>query len=139
MRNLAAGYDLERLYTLNQAQWKLIAPYFPKAPSRKGFQAEIANREVFEAVLWRTRTGCPWRDLPPPFGSWHAIFTRWSRWAKAGVPQRAMSALHQAQLAQGEFDLRLVLLDSTIVRAHQHAAGAAKKKATKRSVVPAAA
>lgn len=132
MLDLSARYDLERLYTLNEAQWELIAPYFPKAPGQKGFQQEIANREVFEAVLWRTRTGCPWRDIPPCFGFWHTIYTRWSRWGQAGVPQRAMSALHEAQLAQGDFDLRLVLLDSTIVRAHQHAAGAPKKRASRR-------
>jgi transposase len=119
----------ERLYQLSETQWEQIKASFPQRRGQSGFAAKIDNREVFEAVLFRLRTGCPWRDLPAAYGDWHAINTRWQRWVKSGVPQRAMVAWHLEAVKRGEIDCGLALLDSTIVRAHQHAAGARKKKA----------
>jgi transposase len=78
-----------------------------------------------EAVLWMARTGAPWRDLPPTFGPWNTAFRRFSRWADKGVWQVLF-----ARLAE-EADFEEVFLDSTIVRAHQHAAGAPKKRDNK--------
>jgi transposase len=118
-----------RLYQLSEAQWGDIELSFPQRRGQSGFEREIANRDVFEAVLYRLRTGCPWRDLPTEYGPWHTINTRWRRWVKSGVPQRVMVAHHLAGVERGEIDLSLALLDSTIVRAHQHAAGARKKRA----------
>ena len=85
------------------------------------------NRLFVEAVLWVARTGAPWRDLPPALGSWHNVFTRYSRWSKKGVWQRLIEAIID------DPDLEALLIDSTIVRAHQHAAGAQKKPGRKRS------
>ena len=85
------------------------------------------NRLFIEAVLWIARTGSPWRDLPPALGNWHATYTRFSRWGKAGVWQQVINAVRE------DADLEALLIDSTIVRAHQHAAGAQKKKAPNRS------
>ena len=117
-----------RQQQLNDQQWAAIAPLFPSQPGRKkGFRPTVDNRTVFEAVLWRERVGCPWRDLPASFGPWHTLYMRWSRWVAAQVPQRVMRALHAAARRDGRLQLALALLDSTIVRAHQHAAGAAKK------------
>src|SRR5919201_1318652 len=76
------------------------------------------------------RTGCPWRDLPTVYGPWHTIYMRWSRWVEAGVPERAAQAILAARQRAGDFDPALALLDSTLVRAHQHAAGAQKKSGT---------
>ena len=73
---------------------------------------------------------CPrraWRDLPPALGHWHNVFTRFSRWSKAGVWQRVIEAVSE------DVDLEALLIDSTVVRAHQHAAGAQKKRGRKRS------
>jgi putative transposase len=71
-----------------------------------------------EAVLWIVRTGSPWRDLPSIFGNWNSVFVRFNRWSKAGVWQRILDAVSD------DPDFEYLILDSTIVRAHQHAAGA---------------
>lgn len=123
----------DRLHCLEEEHWALIEDSFPRAKGNKGFQPEISNREVLEAVIYRSRTGCPWRDLPKEYGYWHAIYMRWTRWIKDGVMQRALNKLHAQKEAAGEISPALVFVDSTIVRAHQHAAGAKKKPARKRS------
>ena len=122
-----------RLYQLSDAQWAEIEAAFPQRRGKSGFEQKISNRTAFEAVLYRERTGCPWRDLPVAYGDDHTIYMRWLRWVKSGVPQRAMVARYLAGVKSGKIDLRLALLDSTIVRAHQHAAGALKKTGRKPS------
>jgi len=68
-----------------------------------------------EAVLWSARTGSPWRDVAPALGNWHATYTRFSRWGKNGVWPRIIAAVSD------ETDLEALLIDRTVVRAHQHA------------------
>ena len=85
------------------------------------------NRLFVEAVLWIARTSVPWRDLPEAFGVWNSVYQRFARWSNNGVWHRVF-----AELAK-DADFEEVFLDSTIVRAHQHAAGAQKKRAIKRS------
>jgi transposase len=79
------------------------------------------NRLFVEAVLYRYRAGIPWRDLPERFGDWKAVHTRHTRWAESGVWEKLFKAL--ATDADNEY----AMIDSTIVRAHQHSAGALKK------------
>ncbi len=81
------------------------------------------NRLFIDAVLYRYRAGIPWRDLPERFGDFRVVHTRFSRWGKSGVWERVFKPL------AGEADNEYALIDSTIVRAHQHSAGARKKKA----------
>src|SRR5258707_10072694 len=69
-------------------------------------------------VLWIARTGSPWRDLPSAFGNWNSVWRRFDRWSQSGVWHRIFSAL------AGDPDFEYLIIDSTIVRAHQHAAGA---------------
>ena len=111
---------------LRDDQWERIKDLVPGKATDRGVTAKD-NRLFIEAVLWIARTGSPWRDLPPALGNWHATYTRFSRWGKAGVWQRVIDAVSE------DADLEALLIDSTIVRAHQHAAGALKKKAPKRS------
>ena len=105
---------------LSDDQWERIADLLPK---RQGDQKAIAedHRFFIEAVLWIARTGAPWRDLPSSFGHWNNVYKRFSRWVKNGTWDRIMQA------TVVDPDLEALLLDSTIVRAHQHAAGAEKK------------
>jgi len=111
---------------LRNDQWERIEHLLPGKVSDCGVSAKD-NRLFVEAVLWIARTGSPWRDLPPQLGDWHNVYTRFSRWGKTGVWQRVIEAVST------DMDLQALLLDSTIVRAHQHAAGAQKKRARKRS------
>ena len=119
----------ERLWQLSEEQWNQIEGAFPQRRGESGFEAEIPNRTVFEAVLFRARTGCAWRDLPSAYGDDHTIYVRWNRWVKSGVPQRVLAAWYAQATRDGELAGSLALLDSTVVRAHQHAAGARKKSA----------
>jgi transposase len=80
---------------------------------------------VFEAILWRYRTGSPWRDLPPEFGPWQTAWKRLNRWAGDGTLDNLLAAAHGDAEVAGELDW-VVSADSTIARAHQHAAGARK-------------
>jgi len=111
---------------LRNDQWERIEHLLPGKASDCGVTAKD-NRLFVEGVLWIARTGSPWRDLPGQLGNWHNVYTRFSRWGKTGVWQRVIEAVST------DTDLQTLLLDSTIVRAHQHAAGAQKNKARKRS------
>jgi len=101
---------------LTNEQWERMAPHLPGKPSDPGRTGKD-NRLFVEAVLWLARTGTPWRDLPALFGHWNSVFIRFSRWSKDGVWDRLFAAT-----ADGP-DFEYVMIDSTIVRAHQHAAG----------------
>ena len=105
---------------LTDEQWQTIEGLLPGKPGDRGRSAKD-NRLFVEAVIWLARTGSPWRDLPPEFGNWHSTYVRFARWRDAGVWNRVALAL------AGERDLGRVFIDSTIVRAHQHASGAQKK------------
>jgi len=113
---------------LRNDQWRRIEQMLPGKASDRGVTAKD-NRVFVEAVLWMARTGSPWRDLPDEFGPWNSVYKRFARWSEHGVRHRVF-----AELAK-DADFEEVFLDSTIVRAHQHAAGAPKKKVIKRSAV----
>src|ERR1700733_8795516 len=76
--------------------------------------------DVVEGVLWIVRTGSPWRDLPEVFGEWNSVFRRFSRWSRKGVWWRIFEAMSD------DPDFEYLIVDSTIIRAHQHASGAKK-------------
>lgn len=108
-------------------QWERIEHLLPGKATDCGVTAKD-NRLFVEAVLWIARTGSPWRDLPPELGNWHNVYTRHSRWGTKGVWHRVVEATSM------HADLQALLVDSTIVRAHQHSAGAQKKRGRRRSV-----
>ena len=111
---------------LRNDQWERVEHLLPGKASDPGVTARD-NRLFLEAVLWIARTGAPWRDLPPQLGNWHNTYTRFSRWGKTDVWQRLIEAVSD------DSDLEALFIDSSIVRAHQHAAGAQKNTARKRS------
>jgi transposase len=116
-----------RRYALRDDQWDRIKDDLPGQMGSVGVTA-VDNRLFVEAVLYRYRAGIPWRDLPERFGDWKNIHRRFSRWAATGVWERVFKQL--AEDADNEY----AMIDSTVVRAHQHSAGAPKKTArTKRS------
>ena len=109
---------LDRLI-LDDAAWARMAPHIIGDERTRGSSGRD-NRMFVEAVLWIVRTGSPWRDLPEAFGSWNSAFRRFSRWSAKGVWQRVFTAMAD------DPDFEYLIIDSTIVRAHQHAAGAKK-------------
>ena len=116
-----------RRYALRDDQWDRICDLLPGRAGSVGVTA-VDNRLFVEAVLYRYRAGIPWRDLPERFDNWKNVHQRFSRWAKSGVWERLLQ--HLAADADNEY----AMIDSTIVRAHQHSAGAQKKSArTRRS------
>jgi transposase len=108
-------------YGLRDDQWERITDLLPGKPGDVGATARD-NRRFVEAVLYRYRAGIPWRDLPERLGGWKNTHRRFSRWATNGVWQRVFEPL--AADANNEY----AVIDSTIVRAHQHRAGAPKKR-----------
>lgn len=111
-----------RRYGLRDDQWERIEGMLPGRQGTVGRRARD-NRLFVEAVLYRYRAGIPWRDLPERFGDFRVVHTRFTRWARRGVWKRLFE--HLASEADNEY----ALIDSTIVRAHQHSAGARKKGA----------
>ena len=115
-------------YELRDDQWGRIQGLLPGRSGSVGRPA-TNNRLFVEAVLYRYRAGIPWRDLPERFGDFRVVHMRFSRWARRGVWKKLFQ--HLAAEADNEY----AMIDSTIVRAHQHSAGALKKGAlTKPSV-----
>ncbi len=106
-----------RRYALRDDQWERIKDLLPGREGHVGVTARD-NRLFVEAVLYRYRAGIPWRDLPERFGDFRVVHLRHSRWSKTGVWERIFKTLSQ------DADNEYVMIDSTIVRAHQHSSGA---------------
>lgn len=116
-------------YIITDEVWAVFGPMVERCKSPFGPEPDVPDRMFFEAVLYWARVGCPWRDLPAEFGDWSAVYNRLRRWVASGRLER----LFEEMTAQAECDgLRRVMIDSTIVRAHQHAAGAPKQRGAPR-------
>ena len=119
------GRPMQR-FGLRDDQWERIKDFLPGREGHVGGTA-VDNRLFVDAVLYRYRTGIPWRDLPVRFGDWKVVHQRFGRWAKSGVFERIF------KLLASDPDNEYMMIDATIVRAHQHSAGARKKTVRKRS------
>ncbi len=108
-------------YGLRDDQWERIQDLLPGRKDTVGVTAKD-NRLFVEAVLYRYRTGIPWRDLPGRFGDFRVIHTRHTRWSRKGTWKADFEIL------AADVDNEYAMIDSTIVRAHQHSAGAKKKE-----------
>lgn len=104
--------------------WDRIEPLMPADPVRGRRWAD--HRRTLEAIAWKYRTNSPWRDLPDEFGSFQTTHKRLIRWAVDGTWEKTFAAVLAAADADDDIDWTLSV-DSTVVRAHQHAAGACKE------------
>ena len=105
-------------YDLTDFEWSVIEPVLPKG--RPGRQPQN-NRRVMNGIFWVLRTGAPWRDLPERYGPYTSAYNRFNRWRKAGIWDRLMDAVTKAH------DGKVQMIDSSVVRVHQHASGVKKR------------
>lgn len=117
---------MARRFEMTDEPWIRIEPLLPGRADTPGVTARD-HRNFVDAVLGIARTGAGWRDLPERFGDWNNTFQRFHRWAQSGVWARVREALG------GDADLEHRMIDATVIRAHQHAAGAEKQAATRPS------
>ena len=126
-------------YIITDEIWAILGPMVEGCTSPLGPEPELPERMFFEAVLYRARVGHPWRDLPGEFGDWSAVYNRLRRWIGSGRLKKLFGLMAERP---GCEELRRLMIDSTIVRAHQHSAGARRKKGAprrRRSAAPEAA
>ena len=112
---------MRRRHELTDAEWSRLEPLLP--PHRSG-KPRKDDRLVVNGILWKLATGAPWRDLPERYGPWQTVYTRFRRWTLAGVWDRIFAAVQRQADAAGELDWAVHFVDGTVIRAHQHAAGA---------------
>lgn len=107
---------------LSDEEWARLEPHLPTNHGRGGRWQ--CHRRVINGILFRQRTGLPWRDLPLCFGSWKTVHDRHRRWSADGTWEKILLAVQTNADAEGRIDWSIVSVDSTTCRAHQHAAGA---------------
>ena len=110
-------------HELTYKQWERLQPLLPPQKPKTGRPA-TDHRRILNGLLWLLRTGAPWRDLPERYGPWSTVASRFYRWRKAGLWARLFAAVQQQADAAGQLDWDIHYVDGTIIRAHQHAAGA---------------
>jgi transposase len=109
---------------LTEAAWLRIEPLLPQVDGRGRRWRD--HRQVINGILWRLRTGAPWRDVPERYGPWQTCYERYKRWDEDGTWARLLAAIQVKDDAVGNVEWTFSI-DSSIARAHQHAAGARKK------------
>ncbi|WP_436839921.1 IS5 family transposase [Streptomyces albogriseolus] len=112
-----------RRHEFTDQEWELLAPLIPQAATGR---PRASDRQVINGMVYKIRTGISWRDLPERYGPWQTVYTRFRRYAIDGVFTRALQQIQARADAAGDIDW-LVQIDSTIVRAHQHAAATGRK------------
>ena len=122
--NTAVNDDRLNRHDLTDAESALLEPLLPRHP-RQGHRWND-HRVVMDGVFHRARAGCPWRDLPERFGNWKTVYNRHRRWSGDGTWERVLDAL-RAGCDEAAGKAWTVAADATVVRAHQHAAGARRE------------
>ena len=112
------GIKLRR-HEIGNSEWERIKDTLPPENTGEGRPSK-PNREMLNGMLWKAKTGSPWRDLPERFGPWETVYSRFRLWSKNGVFQKLFESL------AGDADMQDASIDSTSCKAHQHAAGAKK-------------
>ena len=127
-------------FELTDEQWERLQPLLP--PKARTGRPATDHRQIINGILWILRTGAPWRDLPERYGPWATVASRFYSWRKSGLWERIFAQVQAQADAAGEIDWHVHYVDGTIVRAHQHAAGAKggtlrrKRSATARAASP---
>ena len=126
------GYSMSDLHRhdITDHVWEVLKPHLPGSKGNKGRRGKD-NRLFLNAVLWKLRTGCPWRDLPPQYGHWKSVSNRFYRWRDSGVWERLFAMVSQ------DPDLEWLMIDASHIKVHPHASGA--KGGTRLWVAPKAA
>jgi transposase len=112
---------MRRRHELSESAWARLQPLLR---ARKPGRPRQDDRRSLNGILWKLATGVPWRDLPERYGPWQTVYTRFRRWIQAGVWDQLFAAVQRQADAAGELDWELHGVDGTVIRAHQHAAGA---------------
>jgi transposase len=110
---------------LTDAQWAVLEPLLPKG-KKPGRPPKWSKRQLIDGIRWRVRVGAPWRDVPARYGPWQSVYGLFRRWQRDGTWQQILAGL-QARADAAGLICWDVSVDSTIARAHQHAAGARKR------------
>lgn len=112
---------------LSERQWRQLEPHLPGNPHRG--HTYVDHRRVLNGILWRLKTGAPWRDVPARYGPWQTCYDRFVRWSRNGTWQRILTLLQAKADASGQIDWEGAALDSAHVKAHRSATGARKTAA----------
>jgi transposase len=108
---------------LTDEQWAELESLLPPEKPRTG-KPNKAHRAIVNGIVWKLRTGAPWRDVPERYGPWSTVYSRFWRWQRAGLWDRLFAAVQRRADADGRLDWAVHFVDGTVIRAHQHAAGA---------------
>lgn len=108
---------------LTERQWNRLQPLLPAQKPHTGCPSKD-HRTVINGILWILRTGAPWRDLPRRYGAWQTVSGRFYHWRRIGLLQEILQTLQQQADAEGKLNWQIHHVDGSVVRAHQHAAGA---------------
>ena len=115
---------------MSDEEWGFFEPFVIERGPKRG-RRPSDHRQVLDGVFWIARTGAPWRDLPEAFGKWGSVYRQFRRWTLSGVWDVLLASLNDTGAGQASVQM----IDSTIVRAHQHAAGAKKKRELRTKVL----
>lgn len=116
-------HEAPRRGEMSERQWQQIAPLLPPQKPDMGRPAKD-HRLIINGILWVLRTGAPWRDLPERYGAWSTVAGRFYYWRKTGVWQQVLTTLQAKADAEGKLDWDIHFVDGSVIRAHQHVAGA---------------
>ena len=134
-----------RRHEVTDAVWARLAPLLPPEQPPSG-RPNQPHRMILNGILWKLKTGAPWRAIPERYGPWSTVYSRFWRWRRAGIWDRVFAAVQRDEDALGHVDWAIHFVDGTVIRAHQHAAGAKRgaarrprSRSTKRSATAVAA
>jgi transposase len=114
-----------RRHELSDEKWSRLEPLLPQA--RRGPRARD-QRRILNGIIWLDKTGAPWHDLPERYGSWRTVASQFYRWVRVGVWNQILAQVQQQDDQQGQVDWQTHYVDGSVIRAHQHAAGARRVK-----------